>query len=82
MAWQFAPPARVGFQVHFVEREPDMMAIERLLSALAQACGLPEPSPTWWVNFRAIDEGSWGSGGGALSVLSLLELPARRAAPA
>ena len=24
---QFAPAARVGFQVHFVEREPDMMAI-------------------------------------------------------
>ena len=105
---QFAPPARVGFQVHFVEREPDMMAIggrlvadlgpaadvmvidvavmdgdwrrevraeviERLLSALAQACGLPEPSPTWWVNFRVIDEGSWGSGGGPLSVLSLLD---------
>lgn len=105
---QFAPPARVGFQVHFVEREPDMMAIggrlladigpeadvmvidvavmdgdwrrgvraeviERVLSALAKACGLREPSPTWWVNFRVIDEGSWGSSGGTLSVLSLLD---------
>ncbi|MEV4682971.1 tautomerase family protein [Streptomyces kurssanovii] len=105
---QFAPPARVGFQVHFVEREPDMMAIggrlladigpdadvmvidvavmdgdwrqevrtaviERVLSALADACGLPQASPTWWVNFRVIDEGSWGSSGGVLSVLSLLE---------
>ncbi|MEU3619961.1 tautomerase enzyme [Streptomyces sp. NPDC006872] len=105
---QFAPAARVGFQVHFVEREPDMMAIggrlladsgpgldvmvidvavmdgdwrrevraeviERLLAALAEACGLPEPSPAWWVNFRAIDEGSWGSSGGVLSVLSLLD---------
>ena len=105
---QFAPAARVGFQVHFVEREPDMMAIggrlladtgqgldvmvidvavmdgdwrrevraeviERVLAALAEACGLPEPSPAWWVNFRVIDEGSWGSSGGVLSVLSLLE---------
>ncbi|MGW7339674.1 tautomerase family protein [Streptomyces sp. NPDC054808] len=105
---QFAPPARVGFQVHFVERESDMMAIggrlltdigpdadvmvidvavmdgdwrqevrttviERILAALADACGLAEPSPTWWVNFRVIDEGSWGSSGGVLSVLSLLD---------
>ncbi|MGQ4333602.1 tautomerase family protein [Streptomyces hayashii] len=105
---RFAPPARVGFQVHFVEREPDMMAIggrlladvgpdadvmvidvtvmdgdwrqevrtavvERVLAAMADACGLPQPSPTWWVNFRVIDEGSWGSGGGVLSVLSLLD---------
>ncbi|KAK1184855.1 tautomerase enzyme [Streptomyces sp. NBS 14/10] len=105
---QFAPAARVGFQVHFVEREPDMMAIggrlltdagqgpdvmvidvavmdgdwrqevraeviECVLAALAEACGLPEPSPSWWVNFRVIEEGSWGSGGSALSILSLLE---------
>lgn len=90
---QFAPAARVGFQVHFVEREPDMMAIggrlladagrdldimvidvavmggewrqevrteviERVLAAMADACGLAQPSPTWWVNFRVIDEGS------------------------
>ncbi|MGW8765146.1 tautomerase family protein [Streptomyces sp. NPDC055815] len=105
---QFAPPARVGFQVHFVERRPDMMAIggrlladigpdadvmaidvsvmdgdwrqevrtaviERILATLADACGLAEPAPTWWVNFRVIDEGSWGSSGGVLSVLSLLD---------
>ncbi|WP_405975782.1 tautomerase enzyme [Streptomyces sp. NBC_00988] len=105
---QFAPAARVGFQVHFVEREPDMMAIggrlladtgqrldvmvidvavmdgdwhqevraeviERVLAAMAEACGLPAPSPAWWVNFRVIDEGSWGSSGGVLSVLSLLD---------
>ena len=104
---QPAPAARVGFQVHFVERERDMMAIggrllsdadreldvmvidiavmdaawqpdvraqviERVLAALAVACGLEEPSPTWWVNFRVIDEGSWGSSGGVLSVLPLL----------
>lgn len=95
---QHAPAARAGFQVHFVERERDMMAIggrlladaapdldvmvidvavmdaawqrdvraeviERVLAALAAACGLEKPSPAWWVNFRVIDEGSWGSSG-------------------
>lgn len=103
---QFAVAARAGFQVHFAEREPDMMAIggrlvadteadvmvidvavmdgdwrqevrtaviERVLAALADACGLAQPSPAWWVNFRVIDEGSWGAGGGVLSVLSLLD---------
>ncbi|WP_244181633.1 tautomerase enzyme [Streptomyces curacoi] len=105
---QPAPAARVGFQVHFVERDRDMMAIggrlladagqeldvmvidlavmdaawqpdvraeviERVLAALAAACGLEKPSPTWWVNFRVIDEGSWGASGGVLSVLPLLE---------
>ncbi|MFE7276213.1 4-oxalocrotonate tautomerase family protein [Streptomyces sp. NPDC057623] len=105
---RFAPAARVGIQVHFVERERDMMAIggrlladagqeldvmvidlavmdaawqpdvraqviERVLAALVAACGVEKPSPAWWVNFRVIDEGSWGSSGGALSVLSLLD---------
>ncbi|MGW1752234.1 tautomerase enzyme [Streptomyces sp. NPDC002092] len=54
-------------------REVRAEVIERILTALAEACGLPVPSPTWWVNFRVIDEGSWGSGGRVLSVLSLLE---------
>ncbi|MET7746691.1 tautomerase enzyme [Streptomyces sp. NPDC005385] len=105
---QLVPAARIGFQVHFVERAPDMMAIggrlladaepapdvmvidvavmdgdwprhvraqviERILAALAQACDLPEPSAAWWVNFRVIDEGSWGSSGTVLSILSLLD---------
>jgi len=105
---QFAPAARPGFQVHFVERERDMMAIggrlladiepdldvmvidiavmdgdwrqevrtaviERVLAAMAESCGLAKPSPAWWVNFRVIDEGSWGSSGGVLSVLPLLD---------
>ncbi|MET7331225.1 tautomerase family protein [Nonomuraea sp. NPDC005650] len=103
---QLAEAARVGFQVHFAERAPDMMAIggvlladagqdvmvvdvavmdadwrrevraeaiERILAALAAACGLPAPSPTWWVNFRVIEDGSWGSGGRVLSILDLLD---------
>jgi phenylpyruvate tautomerase PptA (4-oxalocrotonate tautomerase family) len=104
---QFAPPARVGFQVHFVERATDHMAIgglllsdmpkapdvatidvcvmdaawppavrkqvtENVLAAMAKACGLAEPSPAWWTTFRTIDEGSWGSRGGVLSILDLL----------
>jgi hypothetical protein len=47
--------------------------IERVLAALAAACGLQQPAPAWWVNFRVIDEGSWGSSGGVLSILPLLE---------
>jgi phenylpyruvate tautomerase PptA (4-oxalocrotonate tautomerase family) len=35
---QVAPPARIGFQVHFAERAPDQMAIGgRLLSDMPQA---------------------------------------------
>jgi len=103
---QFAPAARVGFQVHFAELPSTHMAIggkliaetsadivvidiavmdgdwkrevrsevlERTLAALADACGMDAPSPGWWVNFRVIEEGSWGSRGGVLSVLDLLE---------
>ncbi|MFI9833463.1 tautomerase enzyme [Streptomyces sp. NPDC051913] len=88
---RFAPPARAGFQVHFVEREPDMTAIGGRLPADAgpgldvmvidvtvmdgdwRACGLPEPWPAWWVTFRVVVEGSWGSSGGVLSIPSLLE---------
>jgi hypothetical protein len=47
--------------------------IERVLAAMAAACEVDEPSPAWWVNFRVIDEGSWGSSGGVLSILTLLE---------
>jgi phenylpyruvate tautomerase PptA (4-oxalocrotonate tautomerase family) len=103
----FTPAARVGFQVHFVERTLDRMAIgavllddldpapdvmvidvavmeaawdralrgtviRRLLLALAEAVGQPEPAASWWVNFRVIDDGSWGSSGSATSILDLL----------
>jgi phenylpyruvate tautomerase PptA (4-oxalocrotonate tautomerase family) len=104
---QSAPAARAGFQVRFVELDPDSMAIggvlladmpkgadvlsadvavmdaawpqpvrtqviANILSALAQACDLSEPPPGWWVTFRVIEEGSWGSRGGVLSILDLL----------
>ena len=104
---QPSPPARVGFQVHFVERNPDCMAIggqllshqspmpdvatidicvmdaewpkplrkqviENVLAAMARACGRTEPSPAWWTTFRVIDDGSWGSRGGVLSISDLL----------
>lgn len=105
---QDASAARVGFQVHFVERAldqvaiggvlladqpdtPDLMVIDvavmdaawdratraevidRLLAAMAAACGLAQPSPAWWVNFRVIEDGSWASGGVVLSILDLLD---------
>ena len=103
---QAAPAARIGFQVHFVERARDQVAIGGVLvealpidvmlvdiavmeaswlrevraqvianvySALTDALEVAEPAPGWWVNFRVIDEGSWGSRGTTLSVLSLLD---------
>jgi len=105
---QNEPAARVGFQVHFVERDLDHVAIggilladmpeptdlimidiavmdadwsrptradviQRILEAMTEACGLAEPSPAWWVNFRVIDDGSWASSGGVLSILDLLD---------
>jgi hypothetical protein len=101
-----APEARRGYQVHFVERELDMIAhggellcdkpsdvilldvaamdccwtredrssvIRNLLAALADACEMEAPSPAWWVNFRVIEEGCWGSRGGVLSFLDILD---------
>ena len=47
--------------------------IRNVLARLAEACGLPKPSPTWWVNFQVIEEGSWGSRGDVLSILQLLD---------
>ena len=46
--------------------------IDRLFAALASAFEMEEPSPTWWINFRIIEECSWGSRGGVLSILDLL----------
>lgn len=101
----FAPAARAGFQVHFLELAAEAMAIggvlvaesgadiitvdvavldgdwpkpvrreviQGILAALADALGTVQPSPIWWVNFRIIEEGSWGSRGDVLSILDLL----------
>ncbi|MEK4730072.1 tautomerase family protein [Paenibacillus sp. FSL L8-0641] len=47
--------------------------LENILGSLTQVLGVPEPSPTWWVSFQVIEEGSWGSRGGVLSILDLLD---------
>jgi len=46
--------------------------IENLYSALCRALALTKAPPSWCINFRVIDEGSWGSRGRVLSVLDLL----------
>jgi hypothetical protein len=47
--------------------------IANVYAALCDALNVSEPAPTWWVNFTVIEEGSWGSRGGVLSILSLLD---------
>jgi phenylpyruvate tautomerase PptA (4-oxalocrotonate tautomerase family) len=47
--------------------------IRGVLARLAEACDMPKPSPNWWVTFQVIDEGSWGSRGGVVSILQLLD---------
>ncbi|WP_441280467.1 tautomerase family protein [Tardiphaga sp. 862_B3_N1_1] len=54
-------------------REDRAAVIRNLLAALADACGMEAPSPAWWVNFRVIEEGCWGSRGGILSFLDILD---------
>lgn len=46
--------------------------IRNALAALAAGLGAEAPAPSWWVTFRIIEEGSWGSRGGVLSILDLL----------
>jgi hypothetical protein len=47
--------------------------IENILGSLAHILEVSEPFPAWWVSFQVIEEGSWGSRGGVLSVLDLLD---------
>ncbi len=54
-------------------REDRAVVIRNLLAALADACGMEAPSPTWWINFRVIEEGCWGSRGGVLSFFDILD---------
>lgn len=46
--------------------------ISNVLQSLAEELGTDVPSPSWWVNFRVIDEGSWGAGSGVIYMLDLL----------
>jgi phenylpyruvate tautomerase PptA (4-oxalocrotonate tautomerase family) len=45
--------------------------IANVLHALGDTLGV-EPSASWWVNFRVIDEGSWGAGRAVVSMVDLL----------
>ncbi|RRJ64945.1 tautomerase enzyme [Paenibacillus oralis] len=47
--------------------------LENILDCLGKVLEVPEPPPTWWVSFQVIEEGSWGSRGGVLSILDLLD---------
>lgn len=62
-------------------REDRAAVIRNIQTALADALGMKAPSPAWWVNFRIIEEGSWGSRGGVLSFFDLLEHGASHFAP-
>ncbi|MGX9901184.1 tautomerase family protein [Arthrobacter sp. SA17] len=70
-----ADPMRVDIAVmdsHWPQ-EVRSRVIKNVFAALAEATVLAQPSPGWWVNFRVIDEGSWGSNGRTLSVHDLLD---------
>lgn len=54
-------------------RQDRERVIDALFAALAHGLGVEQPSPAWWIQFRVIEEGSWGSRGGALSILDLLD---------
>lgn len=53
-------------------KEARKQVTENVLAAMAEACNLDTPSPTWWSTFRTIDEGSWGARGSVLSIFDLL----------
>jgi phenylpyruvate tautomerase PptA (4-oxalocrotonate tautomerase family) len=66
-------------------REEREAVIRNIFAALTGALGMKAPSPGWWINFRVIEEGSWGSRGGVLSFHDLLDqggaaFPPQRAA--
>ncbi|MGG4142681.1 tautomerase enzyme [Paenibacillus algorifonticola] len=47
--------------------------LENMLGSLTKVLEVSEPSPTWWITFQVIEEGSWASRGGVLSILDLLD---------
>lgn len=46
--------------------------IRNVYAALTTALECDKPPPGWWATFQVIDDGSWGSRGGVLSILDLL----------
>ena len=44
-------------------RKDRAAVIRNIHVAQAEACGMKKPSPAWWINFRIIEEGSWGRRG-------------------
>jgi hypothetical protein len=54
-------------------REDREAVIRNVFAALTEALGMKAPSPGWWINFRIIEEGCWGSRGGVLSFHDLLD---------
>ena len=54
-------------------REDREAVMSNIFAALTEALDMKVPSPGWWINFRIIEEGSWGSRGGVLSFHDLLD---------
>ncbi|MFM9281998.1 hypothetical protein [Paenibacillus jiagnxiensis] len=49
------------------------IVITNVYNSLISILEVQEPSPNWWVSFQVIEDGSWGSRGGVLSILDLVE---------
>ncbi|WP_236412484.1 hypothetical protein [Paenibacillus sp. JJ-223] len=49
------------------------IVISNIYKCLTSILEVEEPSPNWWVSFQVIEDGSWGSRGGVLSILDLVE---------
>lgn len=45
--------------------------LSNIANALATVSGIPEPLNSWKVTLQVIDEGSWGTGKGVLSIFDL-----------
>jgi phenylpyruvate tautomerase PptA (4-oxalocrotonate tautomerase family) len=54
-------------------REDREAVMRNIFAALTEALSMKAPSPGWWINFRIIEEGCWGSRGGVLSFHDLLD---------
>ena len=55
------------------QESPEYQEISVDRKAGADAVVMKAPSPSWWINFRVIEEGNWGSRGGVLSFKDLLD---------